>query len=189
MATRVSYKSESPLSLQVATADIVPQVFVQYIYPALLTMVGVSGNAFIIRSEFRSLRTDLKELGASTEAFAAVREELAASVDELRAAIGATTRRLEDNTPACVGNASAVENEHWGLVRLSGAMHLLSKQEAERSTTPSVAEYSMPACVEESNAVDNMHGGLVRLSKAMHLLSKQKAEHSTTPSVAGYKES
>ena len=165
-----------------ATADIVPQVFVTYIYPALLTMVGVGGNAFIIRSEFRSLRTDLKELRASTEEFATVWEEPGA-------AVGATTRRLEDNMPACVGNASAVQNEYYGLIRLSRAMHLRSKQEAEHSTTPSNAGYSMPRSVEDASAVDNLHGGLIRLSKAMHLLSKQKAEHSTTPSISGHQES
>ena len=136
-------------------------------------MAGVSGNVFIIRREFRSLNTDLKELGASMKEFTA----------------GATTRRLEDNMPACVGHAGAVDHEHWGLVRLSKAMHLLSKQEAEHSTAPSDAGYSMPASVEDASAVDNMHGGLIRLSKAMHLLSKQKAEHSTTPSVSGHQES
>ena len=71
-------------------------------------MVGLGGNAFILRSEFGSLSTDLKELGESMKGFSAVREELAASVDELRAAIGATVNILEDNMPNCLEDASAV---------------------------------------------------------------------------------
>ena len=97
-------------------------------------VAGVSENAFIVCSEFRSLRTDLKELGAGMEKFEA-------GLNELSTRIGTFTRTLEDSMPACVKDACAVEeNRHLGLVRLSRAMYLLSKQEVEHTAIQEDAE-------------------------------------------------
>lgn len=174
MPTRAPAKCESLLLLIVATANIALKVFLDWILPAVWMVAGVSGNAYIIRSEFRSLTTDLKEgfadlsrvlkevdkdlkemekipievrkglkkREADPKELGAGIEKFEAGVNGLSTGTGTVTNTLEDSMPACVKDARAVENRNMalGLVRLSRAMYLRSKQEAEHTATQKDAE-------------------------------------------------
>ena len=100
MATRFPSDCESLLSLKVAAADITRQVFIHYIYPAIWTMVGISGNAFIIRSEFRSLGADVKELGTHLEESGTLLEEFGTHLEEFRADLSQELNKMEEDLNA-----------------------------------------------------------------------------------------